>query len=370
MDTQKAIELLEKSEHVGLLIPPHPSIDALAAAEIVARILADRGKTVGFVTAQPPTPLPAAIFKKVLASSPLSKEFIVSLDTSSSGVSQLRYEKHEDRIDIILSPKSSPVRQEFFSYHDGNLQCDCAVALGIPDIEAMDNGLAIDPRILTQTPLINIDTSSDNRRWAETNVISPDKMSLAEIVYEILQGLPGVSLSGEDATLVLAGVMASSDCFATHTVNAPSLEIASSLLTKGASWQTARDLARAPQPFALLQLASRAAVRSKQDQEHAVTWSFLTVEDFEKTGRSPGDLSFVMRHISTTFPPAVCHALLWQDPHEKSVRAVLQADAPVLEMIAGREPGRFQSPDFALEARFSGFPEAEDRIAALLKEVI
>ena len=47
MDLSPAIDFLEKGEYIGLLLPRTPGIDVLSAAEMLARALAKREKTVG-----------------------------------------------------------------------------------------------------------------------------------------------------------------------------------------------------------------------------------------------------------------------------------------------------------------------------------
>ena len=371
MDTQKAIELLEKSEHAALLLAPEPDIDCWASAEVLARALEEKGKTVGFLpTVRPDHAAPPPVFKKVLNPSALTREFIVSLDTVSSPASQLRYEKHDGRIDVIFSPKATAIRKESFSFRDGTIQCDLIIALGIPDIETMTHHPDMDPRILTEVPIINIDTSAENRRYGEANLASDERTSLSEIVCQTLQSSDNWAPTGEAATLLLAGIMAATDSFALPIASAAAMTASSCLIAAGASYAAARDLARAGHTLPLLQLASRAAVRSKEDETGGILWSFLTAEDFEKTGRQGADIAFVLRHLSTLLPPRKAHVLLWQDPQEKNIRAILGADTPVLETIASRESGSFQSPHLALAARFSNFQEAEEHIDSLLKRAL
>ena len=367
MDTEKAKDLLEKSEHIGLLLPPDPGIDCRASAEVLARILGERGKNVGFFPESDAQKAVPPIFAKTTERAPMTREFIVSLDTRRSPVSQLRYEKHDDRVDIVLSPRSVPMEKESFSFRQGNIQCDLIVALGVADIEAEDRIALQDPRILLETPIINIDTAETNRRYGEANLVSSEKTSCAEIVSELLSIKEQPVPAGENATLLLAGIMSANECFDSPRVNAGALEAAAKLIGAGAAYPASRGLAKTREPLPLLQLASRAAVRSKESAEKTVLWSFLTSEDFEKTGRTAADMSFVLRQLGLLSPGQKTHALLWQDPQKKNVRAILQADAPVLETIAAEEPGSFQSPYFALAASWQSFQDAEERIASLLE---
>ena len=91
IDSTKAIELIEKSEHIGVLIPKRADADCLASLEVLLRMLETRGKIVGFLESlEPGAPLASDFFPKIAATSVLPKEFIISLDTTTSPVSQLR----------------------------------------------------------------------------------------------------------------------------------------------------------------------------------------------------------------------------------------------------------------------------------------
>ncbi len=373
MDTQKAIELLEKSEHLAILFPPEQTLDGLAASEVLAQILASHNKNIGFLTA--PDKKDSVIkrpdlFKEVVGAKQLLREFIISIDTLSSPVSQLRYEKEEQKIDVILSPQSSPFKKEALSFKEGKLQCDCAILLGVANPELLTLNSA-EPEFFTNTPLLNIDFSVENQKYGEVNLLDPQKSSLSEIVYALISVLDPTALDAEKTTLLLAGIIEQTKSFTAPSTNADTLLAASELMRLGAKHTEAQQLCQDNLlPLSLAQLFGRASVRSKIDEDTKVLWSFVTAEDYEKTGRTTTDIPTILDNLQKALPPSRVLVLLSQQPEDKTVSATLAGDHEVLEKIHSREPAEFQSPYLLLANTFSTFQEAEEHLAPLIRGLL
>ncbi len=369
-ELQKAKELIAKSEHIALLLPERPDIDCYAAAEVLARSCEQEGKHAAFLPSiAADAPKAPDLCKKILNPNLLIREFIIGIATNDVPVAQLRYEKHDDRIDIILSPRSSPIHEDSFSFREGKIQCDCVIALGIADIEAIPALAGLEPSFFTETPVLVVGNSADQKSYGEVTIATPASVPLSETIYSLLIGGAGAKPDPDAATLLLAGIMAHSDNFhapvqaRTHTVVAELLEL-------GAEQTRASLLVAANEPFSLRQLAARATVRSKESDGANVLWSFLTAEDFEKPGRTPDDTTAVSAALARGLAPHRISVLLWQDQGAKRVHASLLGDRPLLDAIHNQEPGAFQSPSFMLAADFASFVDAEERIASLLREIL
>lgn len=368
MDTQKAIELIEKSEHLGLLMPKGASFDCLAAGEVLARALAKKGKQTGVIGKDPAgLPIPE-VFQNLNSSSGLPREFIVTLDTTRSPISQLRYEKGETRVDIILSPKESAVLRDSVSFKDGKMLCDCIVAIGVENIEEASEKISGDPDILATTPIVNIDNGAANKNYGEANIVDGGRASVSELVYQFLSSTEENPLDRDSATMLLAGIVQKTAGFKTGSTSADTLLASSELMRLGASLEDAYGLTRESEPLGMAQLTGRASVRSRLDEDKKILWSFLTKEDFDKTGRSPKDVSTVLGRLDSSFPRHNAVAALWQDPVDGGVYATLSGERKILEEIKAREGGEFMSPYLKLSRAFTSFREAEDKVSALLVE--
>lgn len=368
-ELQKAKDLIAKSEHIAILLPERPDIDCYAAAEAMARAYETQGKRVGFlpsIAADAPNAPDACA--KVLNPNPLTREFIIGIETTHVPIAQLRYEKHEDRIDVILSPKSAPISEDSLSFQEGKVQCECVIALGIPDIDALPPLTGVEPPFFTETPIAALGNTPEHKSYGEANLVSPGEMPLSQIAYALVTGQGAPKIDAETATVLLAGIIAATDDF-NAPVQSTTHAIAAELIRQGAQQARAGAIAHS-EPFALRQLAARAGVRSKEDGEKSILWSFLTGEDFEKTNRTPADVPHVVRALTRAFAPHRISILLWQDPRLKQVRASVLGERSVLDGIASREPGAFQSPMLVLAADFNNFVDAEERLASLLREVL
>ncbi len=369
-EKQKARDLIAKSEHIALVLDRYPTMDCLAAAEVIARMLSGQDKSVGFLpNVALDAPQPPQEFSHILNPQSLTHEFVIGVDTINSPVAQLRYEKHPDKIEIILSPKSAPIRENALSFGQGKVQCDCLVAIGVPDIESLSVAqLGVEPQFFTETPIINIGNAAEHKPYGEVNLLLPEETALSETAYELMKAIQAGSLDPESATIVLAGIISKTDNFRSP-VRVGTHLAAADLLQIGADQPRAAAMAQGERPMTLLQLVARAAVRSKETKGGGVLWSFLTAEDFEKTGRGRADVPAVLEALPRFFSLHPMHVLLWQDPARRTVQAILHASPALLASIANREPGEMRNhPALALDATFANFQDAEDRLTALLAE--
>ena len=371
MDFEKAIERIEKSSYVGIIAPNAPSMDCMLAAEALARVLEDQGKAVGFLS---PLPLLGAFgqetFRHVSSPSPLPKEFIVSVDTSQSPIAELRYEKLDGTLEIVLSPQKNSIQENSISYRLGKIRCDLIVNMGIASEEHVKEILGHDQTLLSETPVISIYIKEEPALFGET--ILSEESSFSEIVSRILGKWSPDLLTPGLATLLLAGVMSQTDNFSNARVNDQTFMHASDLLRAGGDMARSRRFIVYQTPVSLAQLFGRASVRSKLSADNKVLWSFLTHEDFEKTGRTEKDIIPVLFHLVKEFSLPLAIVLFWQDPHGKTIKGILQsADTHALPNIAARVQGiAAEGGIISLQNSFANFQEAEDTLAPLLREAL
>lgn len=372
METRQASELIEKSNHVGIALPPNADLDALCAAEALLHILLSMGKVPGMIT-----PLQKDTFsiypqlQKIAEAKPLIKEFIITLDTHAAPLSQLRYENNEHGLDIVLSPKIYSLNAEDVSFRQGSVQCDCIVSLGIPDIKTLDSDrLDLPASFFENSPIINIDSSSKNTGYGAANLIDEHKLTLAEITYALACTFTPSALTPEIATILLAGIIAKTDNFRNTELTAQTFLTCHELMDAHASYPDALTISASHRSVALQQLLGRTAVRSRSDAEKGVLWSFITDEDFLKTGRSESDLPEVARAIKYEFPPHRVSVLLWQNPFDALIRARISGEHALLETLAMRTGTVSHNPHLEIAQPFHSFTDAETAITQLLADAL
>ena len=371
MDFSPAIQLIEKSKHIGLVLPQEPNHDVLVSAEVLVHLLSLRNIYVGIITPfQWPYATRDTSFSTLASLAPLTKEFIISLDTSAAPISQLRYENESKRVNIILSPSSSAPLQDNISFREGKIQCDCIIALGVRDIEEIDTAkLDIDPLLFSETPIIVMDISSGHTQYGEINLIDASLPSLAELMYRFLAAIPDYKLSAESATLLLSGILNRTDGFTVLT-NANTLLSSHELIQSGADFEAAHALSHTQAPVSLMSLIGRSLARSKMDNEKEIVWSSLTRDDFLATNRTPADARDVLTRIEKEFPRQSAYVLLWQDPITQKIHARITSNAMLLNALQDKTDAELKHAHAQMTETYHSFPDAEKSISALLASVL
>lgn len=388
-DIKKAIELIDQSSSFGILLPEAPDFDTCAAAEALVSVFTDNQKTVGLLS---PAALSAdtdkTIFSKLTSPTSLLKEFIISVDTSHAPISQLRYEKPENRIDIILTPKLTALDKDAVSFREGTIRCDCLIAIGVSNIERLSNIADFPPDFFTENKLVNIDIGDTNARYGEANVVDIGCASRSELVWQMLAARPSSPLPANVSTLLLAGILSATRGLMAPTATADAFAAVAELMRLGARHADAQKMASGQShelPLNLLQLCARASVRSKHDEQDSILWSFLTLEDFAKTNRTADDVPTVLEYIRTTLPKNSVTALLWQDAshfdHDESghggdpqsnapIRVLLAGDQQTLDAIANKEETGEIEQGIRLTASFPSFRDAEEHVHSLIRTAL
>ncbi|MBI4137743.1 MAG: hypothetical protein HY472_00655 [Candidatus Sungbacteria bacterium] len=369
METAKAIELFEKSASVGILLPPDPSVDALAACEVMARLLDAEEKQVGFFT-RPEESEEAPHFERIKAFNPLPREFIISVNARDYPVSRISYEKTEDRIDIILSPRSTDFSADAVSFRAGKTSCDLLLAIAVDDSERIPQPPGTEPDFFTQTPIIVLGSGSNQKPFGEANLIANPAEPLCQTVFSLLnqwqKNLPPPP--AECATLLLTGILHATDGFLRGGVPAETLAAAAELMRSGGDFATARALASPRKPISFAKIVGRASVRLKIAEDQTILWSFLTAEDFTKTARSASDAPAVLRSLRRMFPHHDCIVLLWQDPADRLIRAAAEGEEALMRTLASRAGASPENGMLAFSAFWENFQDAEQGIGVLLDE--
>ena len=394
MDFSGAIQLIEKSKHIGLVLPNNPNHDVLASAEVLAQFLSSRNIYVGIITPHniaalhreeqgssknfvtkdtipsTETAQHAIQFPSLASLPPLTKECIISVDISAAPISQLRYETTDKQVNIILSPSSNSILQDHVSFREGATQCDCIITLAVHDIEEVDTVQCdIDPSMFSETSIIAIDISSTHKQYGEVNLTDASLPSLAELIYRFLAAFPAYTLPSQSATLLLSGVLHCTDGFTVLT-NASTLLSTHELIQHGADYETAHAMSRTQIPVSLMSLIGRSLARSKIDEQKQILWSSITRDDFLATGRTPSDAPDVLTYIKKEFLRQSVHILLWQDPITQKIYVRMAADIILLKTLRDTIDAELEDTHARLSETYHSFPHAEQSITALLDNVL
>ncbi|TSC67811.1 MAG: Uncharacterized protein G01um101466_641 [Parcubacteria group bacterium Gr01-1014_66] len=359
---REAQNLLQTGKQFLLALPQEPAHEHLFCAVALFLTCAAQEKQIALLN-----PLPAITHNTLLpewiallTNARPQREFMIVVDTQKTPVAELRYEKEDAQLTIILTPESSPLTSDVIRYQEGAVHADAVIALGIHD-----------PALLsfpsTSVPTINIDTSEENTAWGTLNVVSQEHM-LGEILSALLRVSPTGPLSFPDAaTPLLASVIAQTAQFRKMTLTSHMFHTVATLMQEGADWYTAVSRGTSSSPLGVYQLYGRAMVRSKIDETQHVVFCFLTQEDFEKTGRTSQDTYAVMRHLIQTFLAQHACVLFWQT--SSGISAYLYGHTTSMNMLQSQlhSPYTLITPELIyLKDSFPSFQEGEDQLRSIL----
>lgn len=370
-DLQPIIDRIDKSTTLGILLGEPATFDVCASTEVCMRILAEQKKSAALLNPELLAGLAhAELFPTLLTPPAFPKDFIVSVATTSAPIAQLRYEHYDDRVDIILSPKTAALSQEAVSFREGTAAYSCVIALGVADIEAVRVPAGFGPSFFADTTLVAVDVSDKTKSYGDENYIDPSLSALTLAMWRLAQHYKS-ALDKDSLTLLLAGLFARTEELRNENTSRSAFAAASELMQQGADLARARFLARQTVSTSLLQLFGRASVRCNYETDRRILWSFLTAEDFAKTNRSPNDIPATLAHLQTTFPPQDASVLLWQSPETKEIYASMSGPPSLLEKVRAKEEGTIsQGAVVHMPASFDSFRSAETRIAVLLTEML
>lgn len=382
MNYQPAIQLIRKSNKIGIAVYEKGGGDEIGSALALASILKKQEKNVDYLFSGKIEKKWADLFMAKTDVSESKKNasadqkevtpsktsgLVIAINTRESPVGEIKYEAKKDELFIILSPQKTSIKKENIKILDNLPDYDCLISLGVESPECFGKEFEENPLLFYEKPIINIDVSSKNENFGEINLVDMTKSSIAEIVFELFDNLTEDELGALEATRLLTGIIEKTDNFKNHKTTPDVLETASYLMETGADKDLIIKTLYKTKPLKLLQLWGRALVRSRFDDKTGALWTFLPKSDFEKTETTTQDIVFVMNHMKEYFESPKFHTFLFENPRKDHVRAIVKSNNQRLSAIALKEPSEEKDGFLLLKKDFTGFPEAESYVDKLLR---
>lgn len=235
---QQTSEAIRQAESILVLTGQNPSIDQVTAVLSMAVILRKFGKKVSALISDP-APRELSFLNQSGLDKNLSglRDFILKVDVSKSEVDKLRYEVEGSKLMIHITPTKGGFAPSDVTFDYGDFQYDLAIVLGVPSRTRIDRIYHDQQGIFNSIPLVNIDFHRSNESYGAINLIEPNSSSLCEILVATSESLQTGLIDEEIATIMLAGLMASTDRFTAAHTTSKSLTVAAQLMAAGARQQ-------------------------------------------------------------------------------------------------------------------------------------
>jgi phosphoesterase RecJ-like protein len=152
--------------------------------------------------------------------------------------------------------------------------------------------------------ILNIDHHHDNTRFGTVNLVVGNASSTAEIVYAIAKEL-GVDLTPAIADALYVAIVTDTGRFMYENTTPETHRVAAELIDLGVDVHSVYRRLYEDLPFGRLELLARALGRVGRFDDGALTYTYLTREDYEETGSLETDSEGIVDHIRAVEGTAV-----------------------------------------------------------------
>ncbi len=368
---QQFENLLLQSKNVLVFLPQNPDGDAISAGWAFNFFLKEKGietilafsdefgnaKKLHFL------PHPENITNKISG----ARDFVLAFNTKYNKIINVRKEATEEELRIFITPDHGSIDPRDFSFIPAKYKFDLVVVLGSPDKESIGRLYEENPDIFYEVPVVNIDCHSANDNFGQINIVRLTASSVCEILAETLEKFNSFSIGKEIAECLLAGIMSATESFQNKRTTPKALEIAASLMDKGADQQKIVRYLYKTQPFHLLKLWGRVMSRLKWNEQLRLVWAQVFLEDFVQSRSNPGELPFILEKIKGNYSEGKIFLALYNES-EDVLTGVIKCDNPAdANKIASLFDGKILQDIITFKMTRGDIDEAEKEILEKLK---
>ena len=236
---QQTSEAIRQAETILITTGQHPSADQVAAVIALSAILRKFGKKVSAIISDA-VPQSVQFLDLTGVDKGLSgmRDFILKVDVTKSEVDKLRYEVEGSKLNVYITPFKGGFAPSDVTFGYGDFHYDIAIVLGVPTRTRIDRVYAENQNLFNTIPVVNLDFHRTNESYGAINLIEPTASSLCEILVATSESLQSGLIDADIATVMLTGLMASTDRFTASHTTSKSLTVAAQMMAAGAKQQT------------------------------------------------------------------------------------------------------------------------------------
>lgn len=232
-------EITTKCRSAVIIMPPNPSIDAIAASSSLYLALNKMGKTISIACSQKVQSDLVASDKIQNIISAGGDSLMVSFPYTDGAIDKVDYNIQGESFNLIVTPRSGFQKlnpnQVKFSYTGGLV--DVIFVIDAPTLNSLGTIYTDNQNQFNGKDIVNIDRHLTNAYFGTVNYVNKTVSSISELVLSIIQTL-GVEIDRDIATNLYAGSAASTNNFTSYSTNAETFEHIAALLRLGAVKKT------------------------------------------------------------------------------------------------------------------------------------
>ncbi len=316
---QQIIPLIERSERILLCTHRKPDGDAVGSIMALTKALNLLGKEVTAACADeiPDTfhflPDMNLLHRSVAG----GKDFVVTLDCDKTEVDRLKYHLEDNKIHIVITPKSGNFVKENVSCHEGTGNYDLIITVDVADIPQLGKLYEENSELFASVPVVNIDHHISNTQFGKINHIDVAASSTAEMLYALIRDMEqkfGKKLITADvATFLLSGVTTDTGSFQNANTTPKSMEVAADLMEAGANQHDVIKYLFRTKKLSTLKLWGKILTKIEVDPKHQLVWSSITNQDLKHSEAHIDEAGDIIDELLVHAPEAEMVALFKED---------------------------------------------------------
>jgi bifunctional oligoribonuclease and PAP phosphatase NrnA len=336
--SQQFNNVLKNSKHVLIFMAHSFSGDAIGSAWAMYFFLKKIGIEATVVTANNNQQFDRFSFltkpEDVIESLAGARDFVLSFNTEHNKITNVRTERNGGQLDIFITPEKGSIDPRDFSFIPAKFKYDLVIVLGSPDKESLGKVYEENPDIFYEVPVVNIDHHGENDNFGQLNIVDITASSTSEVVADLLQKIGDNDIDETIAESLLAGIIDATNSFQKKNTMPKSLQIAATLMAKGADQQKIIRYLFKTQPFHLLKLWGRVMSRLYWEDDIALAWAPVYIEDFVQSRSKPADVPFILDKIKENYSAGRMFMVLYNET-EGEIRGIIKcASEEQLKKIA------------------------------------
>lgn len=235
---QLASEAIRQAQSILVVTGQHPNVDQVTALMALGAVLRKLDKKVSAIISDSvPAQLSFLPTQQIDKSLEGLRDFILKVDLSKAEVDKLKYGISDGKLNIHVTPFRGKFTPGDVTFDYGDFQYDLAIVLGVPTRSRIDRVISDNPQFFDSVPVVNIDFHRSNEQYGAINLIEPNASSLSEILVALAESLQNGVIDEPIATMLLTGIISSTDRYTASHTSAKSLTVSAQLMAAGAKQQ-------------------------------------------------------------------------------------------------------------------------------------
>lgn len=327
----QAVEFVRESQRPLIIVHQAKTLDVLAAGQALGRALSSEKPGIALVILPAHQPGNRDVVGSLMVATehlPSVRDFVISVDTSNTQVDSLSYDLQPGRLNIRLTPKSGTFQPTDVAMPPSSFFFDHIITINLGQLEDIGPDFQLQRDFFYHTPILNIDTGADNRRFGHVNLVDLTASSVSEVIAELLRRLHPESMETAVAQTLLTGIIAATNGFQSDRVNPRTLMAASHLMTAGAKREEIIRRLYQTKTVQQLRLWGR-TLSSLQTADHdQLIWATILETELRQHELSADQASGLAHELFASAPSAIYACLLVETPPTVTVTIVQRLDAP------------------------------------------